>query len=231
MKIQKRSGNIFVVLAVLTLLFLFTFSVTYAYFTSNKSLQGNIAFAGLDVKFAYKMQEESSWTPISDSTFTVKPDKRVVLRGDTFNYMYDSNGDEVDEQIYSLAFFASSNSCSSYVRLRVDAYIVEEGVVNKTVNYGQYFKINFLAEDDFQTKTLTVGTITNNIYYKKSALLGSGNAVAYEFSNSMTLLENSPDELLQKSINVSMYFEAVQSTNSAFKFTYNDGWGYCDSWT
>lgn len=140
--------------------------------------------------------------------------------------MYDTNNDEVDEQIYSLAFFPSNDSCSSYIRLRVDAYIVEEGVTDTSVNYGQYFKINFLFEDEFQTKTLTVGTVTNKIYYKKGAL-----SSIYEFSNSMTLLENAPDELLQQSIKVSMFFEAVQSTNSAFKFTYNDGWGWCDSWT
>ena len=207
-------------LVILTLIFLFAFNVTYAYFTASKRVTGNIQFSNLDIRFAYRSNNVD--TIVNTDTLTIYPSEStgVISRGGTIYLATESGAD-----IQYLAFSSTSDSTPSYIRYRINAYKVINETIDDSVNYGQYFE--FQGGNFVTRRILTVGNETNAIYYIEEEVAGNVRRV---FASSIKLLETAPVALLNSQINLSITFEAVQSENQAYLSVFNDGWGYLESW-
>lgn len=208
-------------LVILILTFLFAFNVTYSYFTATANVAGNIEFANLDVRFAYRSNNVD--TLVDSDTLTVYPSASTgtIARGSTI-YLATEDGDDIQY----LAFNSSIDSTSSYIRYRINAYKVEDGTVDTSENFGQYFE--FQGSIDVTRRIQIVGGETNAIYYIEEEVAGN---VTRVFASSIKLLETAPVSLLNSQINLTITFEAVQSENQAYLAIFNDGWGYLESWT
>ncbi len=225
MRTKQKQSSILSILVSLTLIFLCVFGVTYSYFTASKTVSGTAQFSTLEVKIGYKTSQSSSLTTINTPTFTVYPSESTIVRGGTFGFKVNSTDAQT---LFSLNFTSSSTSCSAYIRYWVDAYVVNGSTPDKSVNYGRYFQLNS-SMDVAEVKTVTNPTtgVVNVMYYYAEALPGGETSL---FANGMTLLSSAPDDIMQKKLQITISFDAVQSTNQAFASYYTDGWGYCSWW-
>lgn len=221
MKKQSKQIKLLGLMVILILTFLFAFNVTFAYFTASADVAGEIDFANLDVRFAYRTNNVD--TIVNSDTLTVYPSASTgsITRGST---IYLATEDGADIQY--LAFHTSSDSTSSYIRYRINAYKVVNDTIDKSENFGQYFE--FQGNIDVTRQVHTVSGETNAIYYIEEAVAGN---VSRVFASSIKLLETAPVTLLNSQINLTITFEAVQSQNQAYLALFNDGWGYLESWT
>lgn len=223
MKIKNKEIKIVGLLVVLALIFLFTFNVTYSYFTASHQVTGDITFSNLNVRFAYTIvSSPASPIVVNDATLSVRPSDSsgTIARGTTFELALEDGTD-----LEYLAFNASSDSCSSYIRFRINAYKVVEGNLDNTINFGQYFEIE---GNGFTSSLQTVDGVTNTIYYMNNTISADQNLI---FATGITLLENAPVELLNSQVRLYIEFEAVQSANQAYLAVFNDGWGYSAYWS
>lgn len=220
MKNTSKQIKLLGLLVILTLIFLFAFNVTYAYFTASKRVTGNIQFSNLDIRFAYRSNNVD--TIVDTDTLKIYPSDStgVISRGGTIYLATESGAD-----IQYLAFSSTSDSTPSYIRYRINAYKVINETIDESVNYGQYFE--FQGGNFVTRRVLTVGNETNAIYYIEEEVAGNVRRV---FASSIKLLETAPVALLNSRINLSITFEAVQSENQAYLSVFNDGWGYLESW-
>ena len=221
---MKRTGKqvkLLGILVILTLIFLFAFNVTYSYFTATDRVVGNIEFSNLDVRFAYRSNNVDTVVDSESLSVIASASSGTISRGSTFNLALTDGTD-----ISYLAFNSSSDSCSSYIRYRINAYKVVNGVEDTSVNYGQYFQ--FEGGLDIIREIKTVAGETNAIYFVSEAVAGNTRRV---FADSITLLDTAPVTMLNSQIKITITFEAVQSANQAFTAVFNDGWGYLESWT
>ena len=117
---------------------------------------------------------------------------------------------------------------ASYVRLWINAYIIKDSVLDTSVNYGQYFEFTSLYTSAFETKIITQNTESRKMYYLISSI---SSGVLIDIATGLTLLSTAPVEMLDKSINITINFDSVQVENQAYKAVFDDGWGYCSSWS
>ncbi len=223
MKIKNKEIKIISLFVVLALIFLFSFNITYSYFTSTHQASGDINFSNLNVRFAYTTTASmASPIVVTESTLSVRPSDSsgTISRGTTFQLALEDGTD-----LSYLAFNASSDSCSSYIRFRINAYQVEDGNIDNTVNYGRYFEI---SGSGFTSSSLSVNNVTNTIYYMTNALNANQTVV---FATGIKLLEEAPVDLLNSQVRLYIEFEAVQSANQAYLSVFNDGWGYSANWS
>ena len=220
MKKQSKQIKLLGLMVILILTLLFSFNVTFSYFTASADVAGEIDFANLDVRFAYRSNHVD--TVIDSDTLTVYPSASTgsITRGSTIYLATEYGAD-----IQYLAFHTSSDSTSSYIRYRINAYKVVNDTIDKSENFGQYFE--FQGNIDVTRQVHTVSEETNAIYYIKEAVAGN---VSRVFASSIKLLETAPVTLLNSQINLTITFEAVQSQNQAYLALFNDGWGYLESW-
>ncbi len=221
MKYTGKHIKILGLIVILTLIFLFAFNVTYSYFSAIDRVTGNIVFSNLNVRFAYRSNNVD--TVVNDTSLTIIPSASsgTISRGSTFNLAL-SDGTEISY----LAFNSSSDSCASYIRYRINAYKVNDGVEDTSINYGQYFQ--FEGSLDVVREIRTVAGETNAIYYIKESVSANSRRV---FASSITLLESAPVSILNSQLKLTITFEAVQSANKAFTVVFDDGWGYLNTWT
>lgn len=223
MKIKNKEIKIVGLFVILALIFLFAFNVTYSYFTSSYQVTGNINFSNLNVRFAYTtVSSPAAPIVVDEATLTIRPSDSsgTIARGTTFQLALDNGTD-----LSYLAFNASNDSCSSYIRFRINAYKVEDSNIDNTINYGQYFEID---GNGFTSSLQTVNNVTNTIYYMTNELNADQTVV---FATGIKLLEEAPVELLNSQVRLYIEFEAVQSANQAYLSVFNDGWGYSANWS
>lgn len=219
-KISKES-KLYPILVIVTLIFLLSINVAYAYFTSRSYVVGDTNFATLDVGWIYRKESGSSAIDIANSS-TINPVLSSINRGETVSFKI--GGDSVN----SLGFKTLEGSTGAYVRFWVDAYIVDstnsDGTLNLgSVNYGKFFQLmisGVVPESNYSEENPPL----NIVYY--TSVSGMSWCI-----DSIKLLEEAPIDLLSKEVSLSISFEAVQSSNEAFKSVFNDWKGYSDSWS
>lgn len=219
-KISKES-KLYPILVIVTLIFLLSINVAYAYFTSRSYVVGDTNFSTLEVGWVYRKESTSSAIDIANSS-TINPVLSSINRGEAVNFKIGS------DSVNSLGFRTLDGSTSAYVRFWVDAYIVDstnsDGTLNLgSVNYGKFFQI-MISGVVPESSERTQGSNSNIIYY--ASVSGTSWCIG-----SIKLLETAPIDLLSKEVSLSISFEAVQSSNEAFKSVFNDWKGYSDSWS
>lgn len=226
-KISKES-KLYPILVIVALIFLLSINVAYAYFTSRSYVVGDTNFATLDVNWQY---EGTAGTETITNGITINPIISSINRGETVKF-------KIGEQsINRLGFKLAEGSTGAYIRFWVDAYVVNgtngDGSLNlSTMNYGNYFQLRISDVDypTFTENTYTSNevTYTNRIYYSAGEV---NTNIDLWCIDSIKLLEDAPIDLLSKEVSLSISFEAVQSSNEAFKSVFNDWKGYSDSWS
>lgn len=221
MKQKSKQNKIVSIFVLLTLFFLCAFNITYSYFTSSAQLTGSNDFYGFNVSFVYYVNN-SPTTVSNASTLTLYPNTPTLLRGDYFGLQTASNGSPIS----NLSIVVQSGSCSCFARYWIDAYILNAGVADTTINYGQYFNCGYVDNGDFVAYTTStsnaIDRVVNNglaTYYVYYAIGANSSADCFE---AIQLSINAPSELLGNSLQLSITFEAVQSTNNAYEYVFND---------
>lgn len=223
-KRQRQEFKIVGLCVIIALFFLCTFNVTYSYFTAVASINGQMDFYNLNVKYGYREKVDGVNNAVEDSTLIVSPNKDVIARGENFELLYDNIA------VDYLYFLINANSCDCYIRFTLDAYKVRSNnTLDTSVNYGQYFEIGNKTAV-FTKKIVTNSNITKAVYYMNNTLTAGDYGNTYRFCDSITLLNNAPVDMLNGELRLTITFKAVQAANEAYKSVFNDGWGYLDSW-
>lgn len=211
-----KSIKLLILSVVLTLAFLVSFNLVYGYFTTKKETSGNVNMGNLNVRFAYN--SNGTYTLVEQDSYEIQPSKDGLFRGESFQMKTDS-GDVIN----TLYFFVSSDSCDCYIRFFINAYAIINGEPDKSVNYGQYFEF---VTDTYTRQIKTNGDESNAVYYSNSSL----NYGYKTIGNTIKILDDAPNELLNSVVQVVITFDAVQAANNAFASVFSDGWGYLDTW-
>lgn len=207
---MKRSNtkelNILTAVIVLSLAFLCIFNITYSYFTASAIINGDAEFNNIQVNFYYTTASGNGIVE-SGNTLEVNP-VGVVTRGTPFEVQYNST------KLTSVGFKADSNSCSVYIRFWIDAYAVNNDVVDASTNYGKYF--SFYNGDNPATSIKNQNTDdgTNITYFIPNAITAGQTNTPF---NKILLSNSAPNAMLGKNIRITIRFEAIQSTNGACK--------------
>lgn len=221
MKQKSKKINIIGGVILIALVFLCTFNVTYAYFTSVANIEGNLNFGSLDVRFAYYSNGTTTTLANGETTMNILPSfDASISRGSTFNFQT-ASGDAI-----TYLGFQSNSSCTSYIALKVNAYIMNSDAIDSSTNYGEYFLLN--SSNNRIVLGSGSGSQRADVYYFRSALTANG---FVDFANSMTLSENAPVELLNSTVHITITFKAVQQPNSAYLYEFGSEWGYLESWS
>ncbi len=227
---MKRSNtkelNIVTLVIILTLTFLCIFNVVYSYFTSTDILSGNSNFGSIGANFVYTTNAGEG--VVADGTTLLVTPKGDIVRGRPFNVKYEG------QDISKVSIRPSEDSCNIYIRVWIDAYLVQdlvEGVPNaNAVNYGKHFTFYLdggaVTDLDVESKTTIDGK--NITYFYPGAI---ANNTAQDIFDQLIMLNTAPLEMLGSKISVTVNFDAIQSTNGAYEIWADDNKGCSDSWT
>ncbi len=234
MKHKTLKMQVLITLLLLLITIVCVTNVTYSYFTSSSSTNGDLTFKNLQVVFEYKIKNVSTSTNLTNSQkLSLEPVDGLIQRETAFGVKILGDTKELDLlRIYN----PSETDC--YVRFWIDAYIVntetvnnvEIDVVDKTKNYGKYFHFPSVisstsALSEIVRKDVTEEESSPAWYFKKSSL----NKDSFiDLGKTLILRDNSADDIvplsiLGEKIKITVSFEAVQTTNEAFKSVFDDG--------
>lgn len=220
MKLKSKKISIIGIIVIIALVFLCTFNITYAYFTSVANIEGNLNFGSLDVRFAYYSGGVTTLESGETTMSVIPASNSSISRGSTFTFQ------TPEGQAITYLGFNSNSSCTSYVALKVNAYKLVDGVADATTNYGEYFTLN--SANNRIVLGNGTGSQRDDVYYYTTAITANG---FVEFAESMTLSNDAPVDLLNSSIEITITFKAVQQPNEAFKYAFGSEWGYLESWS
>ena len=241
MKNVSKQVKIVTTLVLLVLTFLAAFNVTYSYFTAVAKITGDLDFANLGVRFAYSLNKNTTYV-MEDNLLVVPVTTagKFYSRGDSITMGIETSPSVVSEiddiQIRHDPNITNQTDC--YVRFWIDAYEVVSENVYGTTNYGKYFLFDSNMAGGYFTKEggskgndswcyfsiypLTAGTDTADGTMVNQISLG----------NTIIIDADAPLEMLQKTLKITISFEAIQVANGA-AFTesgFNDERGYLLSW-
>lgn len=230
MKIRSKNLNILAIVLALGLLCLSVFHITFSYFTVMKSVTGTSNFATMTFNCGY-MTSDGKETWVSDDAILLYPvksdgnsvvlDNSQLIRGQSFRLGGLNYSDEID--FADIQTDTLDSTCNVYVRFWIDAFVVENGVVNESENYGEYFIVG-LDYWEFEENTFLT-RIGDTYFYEEEV---SPSVMVY--FNALKLSESAPTEMLNETLRLFVTFEAVQATNQAYKSVFNDDRGYLSSW-
>ena len=240
MKHKTLNIRVLITLFMLLITVICVTNVTYSYFTSSASTNGDITFGNLQLVFEYKIKNVSTPKQLTNSKkLSLEPIDGLIQRETAFGVKILGEADELD---YLRIYNTSSTDC--YLRFWIDAYIVntemvdevEIGVVDKTINYGKYFHFPSVPSStstisEIVRKDVSKEETSPAWYFIKSPL--SQNSYV-ELGKTLILKDNSVDDvvplsLLGENIKITVSYEAVQTTNEAFKSVFDDG-NYHPKW-
>ena len=242
MKQQIKTLNILITIVLCIVALLSLTNVTYSYFTANaqitneKNGQVNDKFDNLDVKFAYKKDNQNIEVATTNSIVLYSaggPIQREVA----FEFALTQGG----KAIYSLSII-NTDGCDCYVRFWIDAYVVKNGVADKTENYGKYFFLDDSAIDpETEEKVFTRegGSLGNNswCYFFTGALpsnLSDGRLIGNTLRlDDVSATDEVPVDLLGEELQITISLEAVQAANDAYLYVFgktDDTMGYYTGW-
>lgn len=241
MKQSTKQAKLITMLALLVLAFLCTLNVTNSYFTAVANVPGTIDFYGLDVRFMYRKDSNSTLEQAgaaTSHTIYLQPASGTIDRGESFQLALKDSTTPID----TIAIRNLEGSCSCYIRFWIDAYVVTNITTNDvdtSTNYGKYF---FLPEDGNSIFTRSNSSSASSwCYYIKGATPPHSESYStIELGNTLTLqdIKNEsgvvtdavPISLLGERLQISISLQAVQSVNTAFSSVFNDTKGYYRSW-
>lgn len=219
MKKVKQEARLLISLLLLVLTFFSVLHVTYAYFTTTTSINGQITFKTLAVQFVYK-DSTGAFKTKNGSTLDLFVSTGSIGRGDEFELALDEDSDAIQD----LGIQNMETSTNCYVRFWFDAYIVDEDFEKKSnVNYGKYFT---LTSTSVYFTNLYSSSPNSWCYYIVAALTPSVSNSYLSMGNSIVLSEDAPVEMTGEKLKLSISFEAVQEENLAFKTVFDDDRGY-----
>lgn len=236
MKQHIKYSNIFITLVLLVLAVLCISNVTYSYFTTTSSKDGTAAFGDLNVRFLYK-EKDMSAKPAESGTIVLYSASGPIQTGVEFNLSTSASGPVLE----SLSIQNQTGSCNCFVRFWIDAYIVRNSYVDKTINYGKYFFLeegkNSLNTGPRQTRT--GGSVEGSWCYFFTEILKPSGTSSRTIGNKMVMNDVSaqdtvPLELLGQELQITISFEAVQVANSAYLKVFgsaSDAKGYYTGWS
>lgn len=228
MKQYKAKTNIVATLVLLVLAVLCVTNVTYSYFSSTSAAQGEIVFGDLDVDFVYKGPSDTFYQTKDSATLNLYSASGAIAVGTSFNLSLTNGG----AAIQTLGIQNSNTSCPCYIRFWFDAYVVKNGVVDKTKNYGKYF----LLPTGNAYYTNANSSVASSWCYYITVPMNANNTL--DLGNTLTLsnLTNDivPIDVIGEILQISISFEAVQVANKAYLSVFgssDDTRGYYKSWT
>lgn len=196
-------------------------NVTYSFFSSTKTTEGTRPIGNFQVSFYYFYYKDGNVSTewLEENCLKLVPTE-AITRGEPFKVKISEDNDVSEIGIRNRGNYAC------YVRFWIDAYV--EG---DDTNYGKYFELQSNAvihrklNDD-----------NNLACYYLVEVLGVNNSFAFYNSSNLSLtmkdLEDDPIPLavLGKTITITISFDAVQTTNQAFKSEFADERGYYEYW-
>ena len=200
-------------------------NVTYSYFSSTSNTGGSVTFKNMAVEFYYTSNGED----LSKGSNTLKlySATGTIAREQEFELSLTEGGTAISD----LGIRVLNNSYSVYIRLWIDAYVVnEDGTVDTTKNYGKYF---LLADNNYCVNTNS-SVVGSTCYFITEAVDSSipaslGNTLKFSDLTGDAI----PVELLGEKLQISISFESIQSENKAYLSAFGsigDEKGYYKGW-
>ena len=227
MKQAKKYLNTIIAVVLLFVSIVCFIHVTYSYFTASSSVGSSSKFSDLDYEFYYAIGDTE--TGKGHNQLTLYSTSTAIERGVPFDLAI-KNEDNSLSAIKEFGIQAvNDKSCSVYIRLWIDCYIVNDDSTLGTINYGKYFLLSpsYCVRED--TSCYYVNTVVTN---STTCILG----------NTLTLSDLDKDfdddgnndavpvELMGETLQITISFEAVQSANEAYLDEFDDEKGYYSGW-
>ena len=228
MKEINKHSKLAITLVMLLLAILGIVNVTYSYFTSTSNSAGEMVFGDLDVEFVYKIPSNNSYLSTqNEAVLELYSATGTIARGVPFQLSLTPGGTPIE----TLGIRNKQNSCTAYIRFWIDAYVVEDDVVDKSVNYGKYFLL-----DSSTYYTNTGSSVAGSTCYFGIEMREAN--IALDIGNTLTLTDLSatdtvPAQLLGEQIQITISFEAAQVANNGFIAAFGqngDTKGYYTGW-
>lgn len=219
-----KHTKITIMLIVLMLLFLCAINITYSYFSATGKVTGSGNLHSLTLTCHY-WDNNGNQIDTSSGQLQIYPVSGVLTRGTAFKLK--QNASDTESNITNIGYTLTGTQ--AFVRFWIDAYIVKDGEVDESVNYGEYFLAGRLSSSSFtemQVFNSSLYAKENNTYFVVSAR----NAASYDIFDSLKFDESAPNEILGETIRIFVTFEAVQTANQAFKQVFDDERGYISDW-
>lgn len=235
MKFKSKHLNVIVSMFLLIVAVFSAINVSYSYFTSKASKSGNIEMGALQTYFRYQTTTSSNID--KGNVLELYAEEEIEI-GVKFNFGI-KESETVYKRIENLSIFNHRDSCECYVRFWIEAYVVESGVANKSIDYGRFFAIE--TYNIIGANGIVRGGVENAYCYfiknplgieNGTNLMSLGNTlILQDIMNGTTLVEAVPTDILGEDIEILLSFEAVQNGNRAFESVFNDQRGHYDQWT
>ena len=216
MKQKQKHLNVLVSLVLLVFAVVCLVNITYSYFTTTSNIQGNFTFGDLDVTFIYNAGGDT--TDEGGNTIQLYSAAGAIEIGTPFKLSATNGGTPIT--LLGMRNKTSETPC--FIRFWIDAYIKDGNYLDKSVNYGQYFKLT-ADEDVFTSTNSSAGN--SSCYY----ILDAVDSAPVYISNELTLVDaddNILANILGETIQISLTFEAVQCANKAYLSAFDDEKGY-----
>lgn len=226
MKERFTSSKILTLVIVLMTVFLCLINVTYSYFSAKDNVAGNVNLSQILLEGVYWETEYGDTVlGLGGTEVPMFPATNKINRGSHFKLKKN-----VDDESSMGAIGYRVTGTTVFVRFWIDAYIVDEnGVENKTTNYGEYFLAGDVDGDEFVEVygDYTKSNDSNTYFVNESVEGDSGDNYAF---SALKLVDNAPDDMLGEKLRIYVTFDACQSSNKAFKSVFDDEHGYLESW-
>lgn len=225
-KVSNKTSKLMASLILLVLAFLSVLNVTYSYFTSTASADGDLNFSDLDAYFSYTIG--STTTQVSQTkALNLYSATGTIARNEAFQLSLTNGGTAIS----SLTISTTTTSCDAYIRFWVDAYLVTNGSVDTSKNYGKYFL--FKSNEEVYTKTNSSAAAQGSWCYYSTYTIKGGSGL--DLGNELTLTDltgdSVPISILGEKMQITVSYEAVQKANKAYQSVFADTKGYCTDWS
>lgn len=225
---MKKTGKKFnyIAIFVLFIVTILAVGITYSYFTFKQKVQSEITLGSIKVN--YLLTDSTSTTKTIDSTtemqlYTLDP----ISRGSEFS-LYESSTDA--DPLSLIGFQKESGTTDVYIRFWIDAYLINDGVEDKSVNYGEYFDILFGDSVIDESSSGVVKSVSESglvTYFIENKVTGDVGCFT-----KMKLKSDVPFAMLNSSYRLYLSFDAVQASNQAYLSVFEgSSRGYCSSWS
>lgn len=225
---MKKTGKKFNYLAIFVLFIvaILAVGITYSYFTFKQKVQSEITLGSIKVN--YLLTDSTSTAKTIDSTtemqlYTLDP----ISRGSKFS-LYENSTDT--NPLSLIGFQKESGTIDVYIRFWIDAYLINDGVEDRSVNYGEYFDLLFGDSVIDESSSGVVKSVSETglvTYFIENKVTGDVGCFT-----KMQLKSDAPFAMLNSSYRLYLSFDAVQASNQAYLSVFEgSNRGYCSSWS
>lgn len=226
MKSCSKNTKLITTLIVLTLLFLCAVNITFSYFSASAKVTCSVTLPNFEFKCAYKIKNNNTTKYVDSTQLEIYPAESQIHRGSVFTVNVIDGEESVEVDYIGCS---SRGTKKAYVRFWIDAYVVRDGELDTTINYGKYFLVgyqdggNFLESQEMFEDSFSK---SNDTYFMIDAV-SSGFSTCFKY---VQLSPSAPVEMLGESLRVFVTMQGVQIENEAYKSVFDDEHGYCEEW-